>query len=595
MEREEIIKELKFFKEYDINYINTLDNFQLNSLFNTHCEKYSEEIEAGELVNNYTDTNFLMSTPDGYLEIGDFWIKDNKQIYNVKTADGFSAKVSHDHLFETQRGWVHTHALTKKDSILTKDGYRRINYIYTTDKKEETYDWEVLHENHRYWAGNGLSSHNTGKTYLILNSVKRAIDMGYNVIFYDSEAAVDRELMKKFGIDTTKVNYQPVNTVQDFRTSVTTITSRMQEAKRAGAEIPKMMIILDSAGNLATAKEIEDAKSGSEKSDMTRSKVLKSIFRIIMTPMADLKIPFLFTNHTYQTQSFISQQVAGGGCLVPGSKVVMNDGSLKNIEDIVEGDQVLTLMGSKEIENIWTFEKKTYKIEFEDGSTIECSENHRFFIGNETDDPLDNKNWVFAKDLVKNNKVSRYNNTQLKVKSVTELKSTKVHDLTVEDAQHYISENGVINHNTGPEYAASIVLFLNKAQLKEGGEKAGIIVTAKPNKNRFAKPNPIKFHLHFSEGMNSYVGLENYIDWEDIGIARGSIEKGQKVPKATARGWICKHIDDVVSNNEFFTDKVFTQEILEKIDKKIYDLFNYNTDVKFSVDDIMESTIEDED
>lgn len=294
----------------------------------------------------------------------------------------------------------------------------------------------------------------TGKTYLILNSVKGAIDMGYHVIFYDSEAAVDKTTMEKFGIDTTKVNYQPVNTVQEFRQSVTTITKKMQEAKRTGSELPKMMIILDSAGNLATQKEIDDAVSGNEKSDMTRSKILKSIFRIIMTPLADLKIPFLFTNHTYQTQDFISRQVAGGG--------------------------------------------------------------------------------------------------------------------------------------TGPEYAASIVLFLNKAQLKEGDQKAGIVVTAKPNKNRFAKPQNIKFHLHYTEGMNRYVGLEQYIDWEDIGITRGVIEKGEKVPKKTARNWICKHLEETVPNKEFFTEKVFTKEILEKIDKKIYDLFNYNTNVEFDVDAIME-------
>ena len=297
----------------------------------------------------------------------------------------------------------------------------------------------------------------TGKTYLILNSVKRAIDMGYNVIFYDSEAAVDRELMKKFGIDTNKVNYQPINTVQEFRTSVTSITSRMQEAKRAGAELPKVMIILDSAGNLATMKEIEDAKSGNEKADMTRSKVLKSIFRIIMTPMADLKIPFIFTNHTYQTQDFISRQVAGGG--------------------------------------------------------------------------------------------------------------------------------------TGPEYAASIVLFLNKAQLKDSsGEKAGIVVTAKPNKNRFAKPQNIKFHLHFTEGMNRYVGLEQYIDWEEIGITKGVIEKGEKIPKKTARNWICKHLDETVPNNEFFTDKVFTQEVLEKIEARIKPLFNYSTENReIDIDAILEA------
>jgi recombination protein RecA len=284
----------------------------------------------------------------------------------------------------------------------------------------------------------------TGKTFLTLNSVREAINMGYNVIYYDSEAAVDKDQMLKFGIDTTKVNYQPINTVQEFRTSVTTITKKMQEIKRAGGEIPKIMIILDSAGNLATAKEIEDAATGSEKADMTRSKILKSIFRIIMTPLADLKIPFIFTNHTYKTQDFISRQVAGGG--------------------------------------------------------------------------------------------------------------------------------------TGPEYAASIVLMLNKAQLKDGADKVGIIVTAKPDKNRFAKPTPIKFHLNFSEGMNPYVGLEQYATWDICGITRGSIEKGVKKPKATARGWICEHLDEVVPNSEFFTSKVFTKEVLEKINKHIQPIFNYNSE-----------------
>jgi RecA/RadA recombinase len=248
----------------------------------------------------------------------------------------------------------------------------------------------------------------TGKTFLTLNSVREAINMGYYVIYYDSEAAVDKDQMKKFGIDISKVNYQPVNTVQAFRTSITTITQKMQEVKRKGGDVQKIMIILDSAGNLATAKEIDDATSGSEKADMTRSKILKSIFRIIMTPLADLKIPFLFTNHTYQTQDFISRQVAGGGCLVPGSKVRMFDNTLKNIEDIVEGDSVLTLNGGMEIENTWTFEKKTYRIEFEDNTIIECSEDHRFFTGNVEDDPLDDNNWILARDLVKNNEVSRY-------------------------------------------------------------------------------------------------------------------------------------------------------------------------------------------
>jgi RecA/RadA recombinase len=300
----------------------------------------------------------------------------------------------------------------------------------------------------------------TGKTFLMLNSVREAINMGYNVIYYDSEAAVDKEQMEKFGIDTSMVNYQPINTVQDFRTSVTTITQKMQDIKRKGGEVPKLMIVLDSAGNLATSKEIEDAATGSDKADMTRSKVLKSIFRIIMTPLADLKIPFLFTNHTYQTQDFISRQVAGGG--------------------------------------------------------------------------------------------------------------------------------------TGPQYAASIVLMLNKAQLKDGAEKVGIVVTAKPDKNRFAKPSPIKFHLHFSEGMNPFVGLEQYATWDICGITRGTIEKGVKVPKASSRTWICKHLDEVVTNKDFFTDKVFTKEVLQQIDKHIQPIFNYNSDTdSVDIEDMLNEAIED--
>ena len=284
----------------------------------------------------------------------------------------------------------------------------------------------------------------TGKTFLVLNSIREAIKMGYHIIFYDSEAAVDKDQMKKFGIDTNKVNYQPTNTVQDFRTSVTSITHKMQEVKQAGGELPKIMIILDSAGNLATRKEIDDASSGSDKSDMTRAKVLKSIFRIIMTPLADLKIPFIFTNHTYRTQDFISRQIAGGG--------------------------------------------------------------------------------------------------------------------------------------TGPEYAASVVLMLNKAQLKESGDKVGIVVSAKPDKNRFAKPHPIKFHLHFTEGMNEYVGLEQYVSWEMCGVTRGTIYKGEKIPKATARTWICEHLDEPVSNKDFFTSRVFTKKVLKKINKHIHHIFNYNVE-----------------
>ena len=90
--------------------------------------------------------------------------------------------------------------------------------------------------------------------------------------------------------------------------------------------------------------------------------------------------------------------------------------------------------------------------------------------------------------------------------------------------------------------------------------------------------------------MNRYVGLEQYIDWEEIGITKGVIEKGEKVPKTSSRNWICKHLDETVPNSEFFTEKVFTQEVLEKIENKIKPIFNYNTEEReIDIDAILEA------
>jgi len=249
----------------------------------------------------------------------------------------------------------------------------------------------------------------TGKTYLILNAIKQAQKLGYSIVFYDSENAVDKSLVEKFGIDPKTFRYEPCNTVQEYRTSVTTLVDTLLDQKKKGVELPKIMIVLDSAGNLATQKEIDDARTGSDKSDMTRAKLLKSTFRILMTKLGICKIPLLFTNHTYQTQDLFSRQVGGGGCLTPGSLVLMSDNSYKEIEQIKEGDYVKTLVGDKEIEATWEFEKPTYKIEFEDRSILGCSEDHRFFIGESNSNPLNDDNWVYARDLINGDSVSIYN------------------------------------------------------------------------------------------------------------------------------------------------------------------------------------------
>lgn len=243
-----------------------------------------------------------------------------------------------------------------------------------------------------------------GKTFVMLSALRNAQKMGYYSYWYDSENAVDKKLMESFGIDTSKVWYEPCNTVESFRTSVTNLTGKLIDAQRSGKSIPKVMVFLDSIGNLGTVKEVTDAESGSLKEDMTRAKRIKSLFRILMTRMAEVKIPFIYSNHVYKTTDFMAAWKGSGGCLTPGHKVLVDKKSMSyvNIENLNVGDFVETLNGKKEVKDTFEFNKKVIEVEFEDGTIITCSEDHRFYIGGNIHD---DKSWIKAKDLIEGNTI----------------------------------------------------------------------------------------------------------------------------------------------------------------------------------------------
>jgi|688.fasta_scaffold21073_6 RecA/RadA recombinase len=309
----------------------------------------------------------------------------------------------------------------------------------------------------------------TGKTFLLLNMVAKAQEMGYYVVYYDTEGAVDVDNIQAFGVDPEKFDHQPVSDIAKFRTSITTLCKKLMEAKEKGFKTPKIFIALDSLGMLATQKEIDDAISGNTAADMTRAKSIRSLFRIITSDLTGLGIPFVFTNHTYaSTGMFPTVNLSGGGGLI---------------------------------------------------------------------------------------------------------------------------------------YSASVILALSKAQIKEGTVQTGIIVTVKTLKNRFGKPIPIKFHIRWDKGMNPYIGMEEYMNWENCGIQKGNLitdkeyekmndkdkstvhtfdyqgETKYFVPRETARNYIVKHLGKGIPANELFTPEVWTQEVLQLINEKcIKPKFSYGID-----------------
>src|SRR5512143_24198 len=77
----------------------------------------------------------------------------------------------------------------------------------------------------------------------------------------------------------------------------------------------KILIVLDSLGNLPTEKELKDALEGKNAQDMgTRAKVIRSLSRILTMPLAKAEIPMIVVNHTYTNASgYVPIEVPAGG------------------------------------------------------------------------------------------------------------------------------------------------------------------------------------------------------------------------------------------------------------------------------------------
>ena len=315
----------------------------------------------------------------------------------------------------------------------------------------------------------------TGKSFVCLNVAREAQKKGYDIIYCDTEGAIDKTGALKFGIDANRLRYQPIKTVSQFQTFVANLVDMVNKA-RAKGESPKILLILDSLGMLSTDKELADAMRGHNAADMgAKAKELRKLFRVITLDLTAAKIPLICTNHVYTGGGFMPTKESSGG--------------------------------------------------------------------------------------------------------------------------------------DGPIFAMSVISFLSKAQLKEGSSttKTGIVVTSNLKKSRFTVPEQVKFHISFANGMNPYVGLQDYVTWDVCGIERGKLEEvkgpdGKKELKFTANAsstrWAVRHLGKTVTTSELFTSKVFTQEALEQLDEKVIQKkfkLPELTDYSEMIDSVEDSDIENED
>jgi len=127
------------------------------------------------------------------------------------------------------------------------------------------------------------------------------------MLFYDSEFGSPEGYFDTYGIDTSRVLHVPIMNIEELKFDLT------HQLETCITREDKVIIVIDSIGNLASKKEIDDALKESDKADMTRAKQLKSVFRMATPYLSVNDIPMLAINHTYQTQEMFSKAVVSGG------------------------------------------------------------------------------------------------------------------------------------------------------------------------------------------------------------------------------------------------------------------------------------------
>lgn len=126
------------------------------------------------------------------------------------------------------------------------------------------------------------------------------------MLFYDSEFGTPQSYFDSFGIDTARVVHTPITDIEQLKFDV---MAQIQQITRED----HVIIVIDSIGNLASKKEVEDALEGKSAADMTRAKQIKSLFRMVTPHLTIKDIPMVVVNHTYKTLELYAKDVVGGG------------------------------------------------------------------------------------------------------------------------------------------------------------------------------------------------------------------------------------------------------------------------------------------
>jgi recombination protein RecA len=163
-----------------------------------------------------------------------------------------------------------------------------------------------------------------GKTLMANKIMANAQKKGMHVAYFDTEGALDEDTAKRLGCDTSKIKHVPSQLTEQCRNQIVKFLQTVIEKKLQG----KVLVVIDSLGNLITTQEQKKIDEGSDTPDMgNRAKALKSMLRAITQAASKANCPVVFTNHIYEDPSqlhpsALKKQAGGSGPLYMASVIV---------------------------------------------------------------------------------------------------------------------------------------------------------------------------------------------------------------------------------------------------------------------------------
>jgi len=163
-----------------------------------------------------------------------------------------------------------------------------------------------------------------GKTLILNKIASNAQKKGLNVVYFDTESALDKDTAERLGCDVSKIKHCPIEIIEDCRNQIVKFLKAVVDNKLQG----KFIIIIDSLGNLVSAREAKVIEDQKDSADMgSKAVAYKSMLRAITHAASKANCPVLFSNHTYDNPAslyptLVKSQAGGSGPLYMSSVLV---------------------------------------------------------------------------------------------------------------------------------------------------------------------------------------------------------------------------------------------------------------------------------